>query len=236
MKKIDIIKIKILSIEILRFLKDKYKYRELETIFNLPSPVLNRYIQGKVLPSEERAKEIIKIFEEKLLKDFVMKNIIITGKEKIFDHSELLSNIKLLEIIAKIVFNKFVDLRPTKILTKETSGISFATLVAREFSIPLLVARERKEIGIEEFIEGKRVFPEGTYRYIYLPKKLIDKEDRILIVDDSTRTGGTFLALSEICSKANAQLVGAFFIIAIRETLRNLKKKFKIPFYTLVTL
>ncbi len=236
MKKLDSAKVKILSIEILRFLKDKYKYRELETIFNLPSPVLNRYIQGNVLPSEERAEEIIKIFEERLLRDFVMKNIIVTGKEKIFDHSELLSNIKLLEIIAKIVFNKFIDLKPTKILTKETSGIPFATLVAREFSVPLLIAKERKEIGIKEFIEGKRVFPEGTYRYVYLPKKLISKNDRILIVDDSTRTGGTFLALSEICNKANTQLVGACFIIAIKETLRNLKKKFKIPFYALITL
>jgi len=52
---LDNMKRKIQAIEYLRLLKSDYTYEKLSKKTGLPATVLNRYIVGRVLPSQERA-------------------------------------------------------------------------------------------------------------------------------------------------------------------------------------
>ena len=52
------LKLRLMTIELLRTAKKEYTYRELSAKTNLPVTVLSRYAKGHVLPNAERAKEL----------------------------------------------------------------------------------------------------------------------------------------------------------------------------------
>jgi hypothetical protein len=52
------LKLRLMTIELLRTAKKEYTYRELSAKTDLPVTVLSRYAKGHVLPNAERAKEL----------------------------------------------------------------------------------------------------------------------------------------------------------------------------------
>lgn len=56
---------RIRAIDMLKILKKRYTYDHLATLTKLPITVLNRYVKGHVLPSVDRANELLKIFRKK---------------------------------------------------------------------------------------------------------------------------------------------------------------------------
>ena len=226
---------KLLAVELLRTLKNSMKYREMEALFGLPSPVLSRYISGKVLPGPERASEIVSTALPVVRKLIKEKIEVVEPEHRVFSDVKLVSDTNLLKICAKIIASGFEGVRVKAVLTKETAGIPVASLLASELGAKLVIARKSKEVGMEEWIETRRIFREGTYTYLYTPKELL-KNSRVVICDIGIRTGSTFRALYHACEKARARVVGAGFVITVGRIASNISSEYSIPVVTIVQL
>ena len=223
------------AVEILMSLKDEYTYSQMSSFTKLPIPVLSRYVKGHVLPALDRADNLIKTLGRDHLLNLVRKKIKI-GENKIFDHSEVLNDISLLEMLAKLVSAQYGETKIDKVLTIEVDGILPASLIAKEFNAKLVVAKNQKEMGIEEFVEVRRVYSSGAYSYAFIPKNSISRTDSVLIVDDAVRTGSTIETLLSICNRVGASTVGIHALIGLKSTLSKVKQKVGSPVRTLIEL
>ncbi|MGC9201232.1 MAG: phosphoribosyltransferase family protein [Thermoproteota archaeon] len=235
--KVDLIKKKMLLSEILSILKRRYTYKEISEFTGLPPAVLARYTKGHVLPKEERADEIV----EKLTKKIPIEEILASSIQKThqgyYNVTSLIWDIELLRLVSKIVASRFEGLVITKVLTASADGVPLATLIANELGLDLVVAKDRKEAGIEEFVE-ETFIPSDTaiVRTLYIPKNSIKRSDSILIVDDVIRTGETQLCLMRLVEKTKAKIAGAFFLLAVGNKWRALLEQEEVPFFILLKL
>ncbi|MBO3801491.1 MAG: phosphoribosyltransferase family protein [Thermoproteota archaeon] len=235
--KVDLIKKKMLLSEILSVLKRRYTYKEISDFIGLPPAVLARYAKGHVLPKEERADEIV----EKLTKKIPIEEILASSIQKThqgyYNVTSLIWDIELLRLVSKIVASRFEGLVITKVLTASADGVPLATLIANELGLDLVVAKDRKEAGIEEFVE-ETFIPSDTaiVRTLYIPKNSIKRSDSILVVDDVIRTGETQLCLMRLVEKTKAKIAGAFFLLAVGNKWRALLEQEEIPFFILLKL
>jgi len=209
----------------LKILKKRYTYDNLGKLTNLPITVLNRYVKGHVLPSAERANELLKVFRKK----FDVKKEIIDkirfDKQGYFDNTNLVTDTLLLKLIAQMVALKYQDTKITKILTVATDGIPLSTFIAGELGVTLALAKKNREAGISKFYEEDFSHKTtGVIQTLYIPKTELTSKDHILIVDDIIRTGITQSALVKLVKKASANLVGIFSIVSIGS---NWKKEIK---------
>jgi len=84
--------------------------------------------------------------------------------------------------LTRIVLNEIGKDKIDKILGVPTAGVPFATLVSQKLGIPLIYYRHaRKEHGVRKKIEG-----------------LLERNERILVVDDLITTGESVIETSEV--------------------------------------
>jgi orotate phosphoribosyltransferase len=80
------------------------------------------------------------------------------------------------------VVNEIGITRIDKILGVPTAGVPFATVVSQKLGIPLIYYRQaRKEHGVRKKVEG-----------------ILDRNDRVLIVDDLITTGESVIEAAEV--------------------------------------
>jgi len=223
--KLDALRLKLISVEVLRVLKKEFSYDELSPVFNLSPSLLSQYINGRILPSTERAKEIINKFHETLLPKLLDRKLKLTNG--VIDISKIISDTQLLSLVASVVVEDFSNAE--KVLTVETDGIPLAVLIAEKIGVDIAIAKHRKEIGVRDFIEIKRVFSSGLYSYLYLPKNILKPSEKILVVDDIIRSGATISALLDACRVAKANPIGAFALVAVRSAVNKLTQLYKVP-------
>ena len=102
------------------------------------------------------------------------------------------------------------------VLTVSVDGIPLATYIADILKSKLVIAKPYRDIGVEKYYEETYfMLSPPKITSIYVPKKMLKKRDKVLIVDDLIRTGRTVKALIKIIDKANAKLQGVFTMIAI---------------------
>src|SRR4030066_713212 len=83
--------------------------------------------------------------------------------------------------LTRIVVNEISKGKIDKILGVPTAGVPFATMVSQKLGIPLIYYRQaRKEHGVRKKIEGT-----------------LDRNDRVLLVDDIITTGGSVIEAAE---------------------------------------
>ena len=84
--------------------------------------------------------------------------------------------------LTRIVVNEISKDKIDKILGVPTAGVPFATMVSQKLGIPLIYYRQaRKEHGVRKKIEGT-----------------LDRNDRVLIVDDLITTGESVIEAAEV--------------------------------------
>jgi orotate phosphoribosyltransferase len=84
--------------------------------------------------------------------------------------------------LTRIVLNEIGREKIDKILGVPTAGVPFATVVSQKLGIPLIYYRHaRKEHGVRKKIEG-----------------ILERNDRVLIVDDLITTGESVIEASEV--------------------------------------
>ncbi|RKD69442.1 xanthine phosphoribosyltransferase [Sinobaca qinghaiensis] len=103
----------------------------------------------------------------------------------------------------------------TKVLTIESSGIAPSFMAASKLEVPLVFARKRKSLTMDEHVYASRVysFTKRTESEIAVSKDFLASGDRVLILDDFLANGQAAKGLIEIVEKAEAVVAGVGIVI-----------------------
>lgn len=224
MSRVAEVKTRISSVELLATLKKTYSYRDLSSILGLSAPILSRYVRGHVLPSASRSEKFIATFREKLLRKMI-NDLVKVSPDGSYDISAVVSNVGLLRQIAKVVYSEFSLVNVDKVLTMEVDGVPLAVEVAGEFNVNVAIAREERELGVEDHLEQKVVYSPASVKYLFIPRSALKKGEHVLIVDDMVRSGVTIEALTNLAEKARAKIVGIFSIASLDQSMPKLKSR-----------
>ena len=149
----------------------------------------------------------------KLLEDRVVKDGEVIGTEilKVDSFLNHQVDVELTGQIGEEFHRLFADCGATKILTVEASGIPAAYATAAAFgNLPMVFA---KKAAPNTMIDGfyaapVRSFTKGTLATIYISKKYLNPEDKVLIIDDFLATGEAAIGLLDLVRQAGARCVG----------------------------
>ncbi|RLI42857.1 adenine phosphoribosyltransferase, partial [Candidatus Bathyarchaeota archaeon] len=179
------LKLRLMTIELLRTAKKRYTYRELSAKTNLPVTVLSRYAKGHVLPNAERAKQLWSTLKKLVGLSTELRKRIQFNSEGYFNNTWIIGDFNILRQAAHHALATFAGRRVTKILTAAVDGIPLATMVADSLGVNLVIAKWNKEVGVPAFYEETYVLRgSGVTRTLYLPKEALKRRDSVLIVDD----------------------------------------------------
>jgi xanthine phosphoribosyltransferase len=149
----------------------------------------------------------MQILEDRIIKEGHVKSGGILKVGSFLNHQ---MDIGLFNQMGREFFRLFSDERITKILTIEASGIGIACIAAQYFNVPVLFAKKAKSKNLDGELLVSRV-TSYTYQNTYditVERKLISKEDRVLIIDDFLARGAAAEGLIDIVKQAGAHLTG----------------------------
>ena len=124
---------------------------------------------------------------------------------------------KIIEISKKIEFNKISAI--------ESRGFIFASAVSYLIKKPLILLRKKNKLPADRHsINFELEYGKAT---IEVHKDSIDKNDKVLIIDDLVATGGTAEAAAKLVEISGGKVAGFIFIINLFDLPGNklLKKK-----------
>lgn len=124
-------------------------------------------------------------------------------------------DVNLLNKIGEEFKKKFEGEEITKIVTVESSGIAIACITAQYFSVPVVFAKKSESRITNDDAYTSEVYSftkEKTYT-IRVCKKYINKNDKLLIIDDFLANGKAILGLMDIASQAQAKVCGVGVVI-----------------------
>lgn len=117
---------------------------------------------------------------------------------------------KLMDEAGKEFARLFQDVKATKILTAEISGIAPAVATGLHLGIPVVYARKRKPITMPDqvLLTLAPSHTKGRTVELIVSPEYLSGGERVLIIDDFLATGATIMGLVELAKIAGAKLVG----------------------------
>lgn len=155
----------------------------------------------------------MKILKERILKDGLVLGDNILKVDSFLNHQ---MDVELFNKMGKEFAKLFEKEKITKILTIEASGIALAIISAQYFNnIPVVFAKKTESLNLDQELYHSEVYSytKGKSYKIMVSKKYINKDDRILIIDDFLANGKALIGMKEIIDEAGATLVGAGIVI-----------------------
>ncbi len=208
-------------IELLRLAKKRLTWSEISGKLGESPAALSRYMHGHVVPSGNKMDRLIAMLEDVI--DFereILERIRYDTKTGFIDNQKLITDVKFLDLVAKRVATKYSG-KIDVVLSPAADGIPFATLVANYIDCNLGIIKDYKETAVHKYVEGLIYSEDGGVRPLYLPRSLIRKGYRALIVDDVIRTGATHKAIVDMLSKVKARVEAISVLIVIGEAWRS---------------
>ena len=106
---------------------------------------------------------------------------------------------------------KIKDLNFEKIVGIESRGFIFASAVAYRLSKSLILIRKKNKLPASTYSEDfKLEYGEAT---IEIHKDSIQKNDRVIIIDDLIATGGTSRAAAKLVEESEGKVESFIFVI-----------------------
>ncbi|WBL17501.1 xanthine phosphoribosyltransferase [Sutcliffiella sp. NC1] len=122
---------------------------------------------------------------------------------------------ELMIAIGKEFAHLFAQEGITKVLTIESSGIAPSFMAANELKSPLIFARKKKSLTLQD-----NVYTSSVYSYtkketneITVAKEFLNCNDTVLIIDDFLANGEAALGLASIVEQAGATVAGIGIVI-----------------------
>ncbi len=117
---------------------------------------------------------------------------------------------EILEKMAQEWTKAFAKEKITKVVTIESSGIAIAYPVARMLKVPLVFAKKAKSLnlGKDVYTAQVRSYTQQKVRTSLIEKRFLNKDDRVLLVDDFLANGFAMKGLLSILDQAGAHCVG----------------------------
>ncbi len=149
----------------------------------------------------------MKLLEEKILKDGEVIGESILKVDNFLNHQ---LDIELFNEMGKEFLRLFENDGITKIFTIETSGIAIASLAALHFKVPVLFAKKHAGSNMDSEVYESKVFSytKNVEYTIKASRKYLNKNDRVLIIDDFLASGSAVKGLIDIVKQAGAQVAG----------------------------
>jgi xanthine phosphoribosyltransferase len=109
----------------------------------------------------------------------------------------------------------FREVRASKVLTAEASGIGPALATAFHLGVPLVFAKKKKPITMPSnaFVTVSPSHTKGVMIELIVSPEYLQADDRVLIVDDFLASGTTVLALARLADAAGATVAGVGALI-----------------------
>ena len=153
------------------------------------------------------------------IKDYPKKGILFRDITTLIKNPEAFNYTidKIVEISKKIEFNKVSAI--------ESRGFIFASTVSYLTNKPLILLRKKDKLPAERYsVDFKLEYGEAT---IEVHKDSINKDDKVLVIDDLIATGGTAEAAGKLIEVSGGTVAGFIFIINLFDLPGNslLKKK-----------
>lgn len=154
----------------------------------------------------------MQLLEERIRKDGVIKEGNVLKVDSFLNHQ---MDIHLFEEIGRELKRRFVNDEINKILTIEASGIGIACVVAQSFNVPVVFAKKTKTKNIAGDVYTSQVesYTHGRVYDIIVSKEFLNKDDKVLLIDDFLANGKALEGLADLVEKAGATLVGAGIVI-----------------------
>lgn len=98
----------------------------------------------------------------------------------------------------------------TKVVTVESSGIPIAFAVAYQLGVPMVFARRKKTLttDADSYCERVPSFTKGIVTDLMISKKLLGRDDRVLVIDDIIANGDAAKGVVRILEQAGCVLIG----------------------------
>ena len=161
---------------------------------------------------------------EKLLKEGKIKEGGILKVDSFLNHQ---IDVECLNEIGKEFKRRFSDSVINKILTIEASGIAVAVITAQYFNVPVVFAKKVESRNLDNETYEAQVYSytkDRTYT-VKVSQNYLNKDDKVLIIDDFLAHGSAAMGLLEIVKKSGAELSGVG--IVIEKSFQNGGKKLK---------
>lgn len=155
----------------------------------------------------------MKTLKERIIADGVAIGTEIVKVDSFLNHQ---IDVAFLDEIGQEFARRFAGCGVSKILTVEASGIAIACMAATHMgNIPVLFAKKTSPNTMTEEFYGAEVksFTKGTTSVVRVSKKYLNKEDKVLILDDFLAHGEAALGMAELVRQAGAELVGVGAVI-----------------------
>ncbi len=154
----------------------------------------------------------MKLLEEKIVKDGRVLEGNILKVDNFLNHQ---IDVMFLCEVGKEFKRLYADCGVTKILTIEASGIGVACLTAQYFGVPVLFAKKSRSSNISQGVYSSKIesFTHGKIYDVLVSKQYINKQDKVLIIDDFLATGNALIGLVDIVEQAGATVVGCGIVI-----------------------
>lgn len=223
----DIVKIQYFK-ELLMLAKQTYNLGYVSEKTGIAASTLSRYLHGRIVPMRDRLEELIDILESLIDLERLVRSRVKLDKHGYLNNQNIISDIALLKFMALKASAKYkntVDI----VLSPATDGIPYATLIAEYLNTNLVIAKDKREVGVPKQMEATYVTEDGATKTLYLTRGLIRKDYRVLIVDDVIRTGYTHEALIRMLRRIGAQASAIHIIIAIGDRWRYITEEYGVP-------
>ncbi len=161
---------------------------------------------------------------EKILKEGKIKEGGILKVDSFLNHQ---IDVECLNEIGKEFKRRFSDSVINKILTIEASGIAVAVITAQYFNVPVVFAKKVESRNLDNETYEAQVYSytkDRTYT-VKVSQNYLNKDDKVLIIDDFLAHGSAAMGLLEIVKKSGAELSGVG--IVIEKSFQNGGKKLK---------
>lgn len=145
--------------------------------------------------------------EERIVKNGIIKEGNVLKVDSFLNHQ---MDIELFNRMGQEWKERFKDKNINKILTIEASGIGIACIVAQYFGVPVVFAKKAKSINLEGDMYTAEVesFTHKHKNQVIISKKFLNKDDRVLLIDDFLANGCALQGLIQIVKSAGATVEG----------------------------
>ena len=137
------------------------------------------------------------------------------------DITSLLENKKAFNFTIKKMLTISKKLKFTKIAAIESRGFVFASVLCFLLKKPLVLLRKKNKLPGKTYSQKFKL--EYGYDTIEVHKNSLNKNDKVLIIDDLIATGGTALAAAKLIEKTKSKVTGFVFLIDLFDLPGNKK-------------
>jgi adenine/guanine phosphoribosyltransferase-like PRPP-binding protein len=216
--------IRMYAVYLVKMARKFHTYSELSRLTGLNCTVLARYAKDWVVPLLDRAERIIKALEPECSLPNSLARMVELDENGFFNKSRVLYDTDVMWMAGYDVVRNFKGFRITKVLAPAVDGVPLATSIALLLRVPVVVAKEERDVGVADFLNITCVSGDSV-RTFYVPKGAIKDYDDVLVVDGVARSGEVLEAMVGLVEKAKARLSGIYVLVCFRDALDRLKTR-----------